>query len=754
MPDTTGGRHAEIHRQIAAALADLVPSDPTIAPHPYLRRHLAEHAAEGRVLDDQHVPPALLAWESSSDVRRLLAAGGEEAPHRQWLQAWAALEPFARSVGPLSRLSSMLLSAPASLERSEPALPSALSAVPVTPLWSDCARPTPAWTTSQTEVTSLATVCNADGEPVAVAAGDTSGTVRILRLDGSLAHVPVKVHSGAVSHLVALKGGLVITAGTDGRVAAVDAVNGRLVRKVIVRRAQTWVSALTCYQQGQLPLLVAAFSDGTIVAFDTGRFLMRPIPSPRLRDRLAVLCGVEMPDGGSRLLFTEHSTVSWFDGDASAVHSRHAGRVRAVLALPWPGVYAVADESGNVSLCDLTARDAVTSVGCHAAPVTSLLLTAYERRSALVSAAGDGTLRLWRLPELTPVEGVLPAHSAPVTALTAVPGSVHDKVLSGGADRIVRAWTVDQQTFGQPSQAWNHVTASALSPSPPHLLAVARASRVIVRDLTGERQRTLLKGHKITALAWPRVAGRLMLAAALKDNTIMCIDPAAPQQTGTLMENHYLPVRALVALPSTHGELLASGSADGRVCVWQPSTGELVKEFPDHKFTVRCLATYQGSGQNLLASGGSDGNIRIWNADTLRQYAPTIKCDQDIINDLAFLAQGDRGLLIAAAGQDGTLKLWDVHTGQAVQQLNCNDGGLGAVTAVRLPRERTALAATGMTSIHIWDAGTGRPLLQVVTGSPIHSLKAVQDPREVESSILLAAGEAGTMAFRLHHNRL
>ncbi|MFH8699037.1 WD40 repeat domain-containing protein [Streptomyces chartreusis] len=755
MPDTTGDRHADIHRQIAAALADLVPSDPTIAPHPYLRRHLAEHAAEGHVLDDEHVPPALLAWESSSDVRRLLAAGGEGAPHRQWLQAWAALEPFARGVGPLSRLSSMLLSAPASLGRAEPPPPSALSVVPVTPLWSDHARPTPAWTTSQAEVTSLATVYNADGEAAAIAAGDTAGSVRILRLDGSLAHVPIRVHSGAVSHLVALKGGLVITAGTDGCVAAVNADNGRLVRQVIVCRERTWVSALTSYQrQGQLPLLLAAFSDGTIAAFDTGRVHLHPIPSPQLQDRMTVLCGIEMPDGASRLLFTEHSTVSWFDGDTTAEHSQHAGRVRAVLALPWPGAYAVADESGTISLCDLTARDAVTAVGHHAAPVTALLLTSYEQQPALVSAAGDGTLRLWRLPELSPVDGVLPAHSAPVTALTSVPGAVHDRILSGGADRIVRAWTVDQQTFGQPPQAWNHVTASALSPSPPHLLAVARASRVIVKDLTADRQRTLLKGRKITALAWPRVRGRLLLAAALKDNTIICIDPDTNQQTGTLMEGHYLPVRALVALPSAHGELLASGSSDGRVCVWQPASGELVTEFTDHKFTVRCLATYQGPGMHLLASGGSDGNIRVWDADTLRQHAPTIKCDQNIINDLAFLAQDDGGLLVAAAGQDGTLKLWDIHTGKAVQQLTCSDGELGAVTAVRLPLERTALAAAGMTSIHIWDAGTERPLLQIVTGSPIHSLKTVQDPGDAASSILLAAGEAGTTAFRLHHNRL
>ncbi|NED65474.1 hypothetical protein G3I15_31560, partial [Streptomyces sp. SID10244] len=57
-------------------------------------------------------------------------------------------------------------------------------------------------------MTSLATVLDGAGEPAAVAAGDASGTVRVLHLDGRPAHTPIKVHSGAVSHLVALKGGL------------------------------------------------------------------------------------------------------------------------------------------------------------------------------------------------------------------------------------------------------------------------------------------------------------------------------------------------------------------------------------------------------------------------------------------------------------------------------------------------------------------------------------------------------------------
>ncbi|MFE0355891.1 WD40 repeat domain-containing protein [Streptomyces nigra] len=763
MRDSTDGRHAAIHREIAAALADLVPADPAIPPHPYLRRHLAEHAAEGNVLDDDHVPPALLAWETSSEVRRLLATDDDRSDRRQWLHAWAMLEPFARHTDPVSRLTSLRLShyAAASLPQSrarqtEP--PQTFNATPVTPLWSHYASPVPAWTATPSDVTSLAAVESADGTATAVAAGDKDGMLRILRPDGSLSHAPIEVHRGAISHLVPLKGGLIITAGTDGCVAAVDAVHGQLIRKVIVCREHTWVSSLTAYQAtGHLPLLLAAFSDGHVAAFDPGRFQIHELALPELLDSSAVMCSVQMPDGHACLLFTQRGTVNCFDGHTVSLHSRHTARVRALLPMPQAGQYAVADEDGHVSLYDLTSTAVDTApiaTARHAAPVTSLLVTSLDQQPALVSAAGDGTVRLWQIPSLKPVEGALHAHTAPVTAMTQLDGTGRRRLLTAGADRIVRSWPVDRQSFALAPKAWNHITASALSPAPSRLLAAARASRIVVRDLATNRHRTLLKGRKVTALAWPRQHGRLLLAAALNDNSIVCADLVTKRQTGPVLRGHYLPINALVALQGAQGELLASGSADGRVCVWDLEAGDLLADFGHHKLSVRCLATHRSGSGALLASGGSDGAVRVWDVDGLGQKGRTIRCDQDIINDLAFVPWHDGELLIASAGQDGTLKLWDVETGRLTDELTLTDGELGAVTALRLPMGRTALAVASQTSIHLWDATADRHLLRIVTGAPLRTLKTVPDPDGAASSILLASGEAGTMAFRLHHDQL
>ncbi|MFF3726926.1 WD40 repeat domain-containing protein [Streptomyces erythrochromogenes] len=761
------GRHTEIHRRIAAALAELVPDDPLLPPHPYLRRHLAEHAAHGRVLDDTHVPPALLPWESSLSVRQLLAddddagsAGGS------WLRAWARLEPFARHVDPLSRATSLRLAHAAETftDEGQDPPPEAFAQAPVTPVWSEGRGPDNVWLVTPSRVTSLCTVAGTKGSngPLVVA-GDDEGRLHTVRRDGSTLHAPLQVHGGAVTHLLALPGGqLVATGSTDGSVAIVDILKGRKVLEAVPRRPHTWVSSLALYHpEDHTAVLLAAFSDGYLAVLNPAVFHPIDIAVPQLPADAPLLCAVTSPAGKHLLLFTDHDTVHAFDGHTTEELARLDGRVRALLALPTPGHYAAADERGHVSVHRTDRPEEAGTQRRHGqnTAVTALMVAHVSGRPSLLSASGDGSVRLWALPDLEAVGEPLPVHSGTVTAISPVDSS-QPRLVTAGADCTVRSWPLNTQTFRHAPRVRDRITASASCPSVPHVLASAQAQEIRVLDIRTKERITVLTGHTATALAWPRISGKLHLAAALEDNRIVLIDyrrspgqlylPPVQQLAG-----HYLPALALASLPGAHTntDLLASASADGRVCVWDLGTAQLLAAFPDHRFSVRCLAAARSSNGALLVSGGSDGKVRLWNMESLEQQGPTITCQQYLVTDVAVTPDHDQRLLVASTGQDGTLKVWIACSGEQVGEFSPGDGELSAVAALLLPSGRSLLAVAGKTSIHVWDPSANRRLLQIVTGESITGLETVAD-WEGGSTLLHATGETSTTLIRLHHDRI
>ncbi len=132
------------------------------------------------------------------------------------------------------------------------------------------------------------------------------------------------------------------------------------------------------------------------------------------------------------------------------------------------------------------------------------------------------------------------------------------------------------------------------------------------------------------------------------------------RETVTTLYGHSGKVRSLDVAP--RDTLLASGSDDGIVFLWDTLTWDVQSVFP-HAGTRVWVVAYSPDGKQL-AAGCEDGTIRIWDPSTSRARTrlagnlPHVTC-------MAFASNEE--LLIAGFPNPSSWGLWDATTGQLVK---------------------------------------------------------------------------------------
>lgn len=212
--------------------------------------------------------------------------------------------------------------------------------------------------------------------------------------------------------------------------------------------------------------------------------------------------------------------------------------------------------------------------------------------------------------------------------------------------------------------------ARALAPSKP-ALAVAVAAEALAMDESPEVASALQVAH----LAYGEMPGRYR----------------------RVLNGHQAPVVAAAFNPD--GTLLATGSDDGNVKLWDPHTGAEVRELPAHGGVVRSV-TFSPDGR-LLATASDDHTAMIWDPSTGRPLRPLVGHTTHVY-DVAFSPDGR---LVATAGGEGRVRIWEPDTGRHLRNFGAHD--LGGVLAVDFSSDGRVLATTSRDgTVKLWDANT------------------------------------------------
>ncbi|KAK4865268.1 hypothetical protein LT330_001891 [Penicillium expansum] len=252
-----------------------------------------------------------------------------------------------------------------------------------------------------------------------------------------------------------------------------------------------------------------------------------------------------------------------------------------------------------------------------------------------------------------------------------------------------------------------------------------------VEDRWGSELRSF-EGHSSRVQSVTFSPDSRLLASGSHDNTVRLWDPATGALTKTL-EGHLSSVMSVAF--SSDGRLLASGSDDKTVRLWDPLTGALIQTLEGHLKSVASVA-FSSDGR-LLASGSGDKIVRLWN--------PAIGALTQILEGhlgwVVSVAFSSDGRLLASGSDDKTVRLWDTLTGALIQKLEGHP--MWVWTVAFSPDDRLLASGAGDEIVRIWDPATGA-LTQKLEGHSNDVLSVTFSP----NGQLLASG-SGDNTVRL-----
>jgi WD40 repeat protein/predicted Ser/Thr protein kinase len=299
-------------------------------------------------------------------------------------------------------------------------------------------------------------------------------------------------------------------------------------------------------------------------------------------------------------------------------HSGTLSSVNALAISPDSNTLASGGDDKNIKLWDLNTQKVLASLSGHSQAVKSVSFS--PNGQILATASDDKTIKLWQIETLEETCTLL-GHSRAVKSVAFSPdGQI---LASGSWDKTIKLWDVN----------------------------------------TG-REICTITGHQLQVNSVAFSPQGQLLASASYDRTIRLWQIPALESSHKEFENR--PCYSLLSTLSGHawavltvafspdGQILATGSDDNTIKLWEVNTGQLICTLVGHSWSVVAVA-FTADGETLL-SASCDKTVKLWRVSTAEEIVTL----SGHIDSVSAVAVSKVRQLIASGSRDKTIKLWQL----------------------------------------------------------------------------------------------
>ncbi|KAM3102035.1 NB-ARC domain-containing protein [Phormidesmis sp. 146-12] len=538
-----------------------------------------------------------------------------------------------------------------------------------------------------------------------LAAGDTGGEIYVWQVVDGQIFREFKGHTHWIFCLAFSPDGKTLVSGCGDKTvkywnAATEQLTEQLIRTLQCKDA---IFCVVFSPDGQT--VAIASGDGTIE--------IRSLKGEHLKvfrgHTERVCCVAYSPDG--RLLASggADQTVKVWDVDSEQLLNTlqgHTNQVRSVAFGP-DEILVSSSEDQTIKRWDFKTGYCIQTLSEHTDWVDAIAFSADKQ--LLASASEDKMIKLWDA-QTGKLLKTLGGHRRPIRALTFHPQS---RVLASGAEQSVNLWDADTGQILKTFQGFaNPVHRVVFSSDGQRVVSAHEDSVIRVWNQQTEQPPKTLEGHAGSVRRISFALNNQLLASCSNDHTVKLWNVDSGQLL-TTFQGHQGIVWA--AAFSADDKTISSCSADQTIKVWDASqvklSGENVVEVKS------CLRTLEGHQDwvvtidlspecQMLASGSFDKTIKLWNSET----GEIVRTLQGHTSPVLTVCFDPSGQLLASGSDDLKVKLWDIQTGDCLKTLNGHTQSIWSICFINLEGREIVVTGSADKTIKLWDVETGEHL--------------------------------------------